>query len=65
LPVWRTVSVTAASCLEANVASTAAIIRGERAIGWLEQLGLPSRLVAADGSVVHVAGWPQDGDELG
>jgi thiamine biosynthesis lipoprotein ApbE len=61
---WRTVSVCAASCLDANVASTAAIIRGERALPWLEELGLPSRLVARDGSVRHLAGWPPGGDDL-
>jgi FAD:protein FMN transferase len=62
---WRTVSVTAASCLDANIASTAAIIRGERAPAWLESLGLPARLVRVEGGVVHVAGWPEDGDDLG
>jgi thiamine biosynthesis lipoprotein len=61
---WRTVSVCAASCLDANVASTAAIIRGERALHWLEELGLPSRLVARDGTVRHLAGWPTEGDDL-
>lgn len=58
---WRTVSVAAGSALDANIASTAAIIRGKRAIGWLAQLGLPARLVAVDGSVTTVAGWPKDG----
>jgi thiamine biosynthesis lipoprotein len=62
--VWRTASVTAASCLDANIASTATIVRGERAVPWLESLGLPSRLVAADGTVRHVAGWPSAGDDL-
>jgi FAD:protein FMN transferase len=61
---WRTVSVSAASCLDANIASTAAIIRGERALPWLESLGLPSRLVDADGRVRHIAGWPTEGDDL-
>ena len=61
---WRTVSVTAANCLDANIASTAAIIRGERAVPWLESLGLPSRLVGVDGRVRHVAGWPSEGDDL-
>ena len=55
---WRTASVAAASCVGANIASTAAILRGERAIGWLEGLGLPARLVRQDGTVVTVAGWP-------
>lgn len=55
---WRTASVAAASCVGANIASTAAILRGERAIGWLEGLGLPARLVRQDGTAVTVAGWP-------
>jgi thiamine biosynthesis lipoprotein ApbE len=59
-PVWRTVSVTAGSCADANAASTAAVIRGHRALGWLTQLGLPARLVDATGAVFTVAGWPDD-----
>jgi thiamine biosynthesis lipoprotein ApbE len=60
-PVWRTVSVTAGTCADANIASTAAVIRGVRAPGWLEDLRMPARLVSADGKVATVAGWPQDG----
>jgi thiamine biosynthesis lipoprotein len=56
---WRTVSVAAACCVDANIASTAAIVRGERAADWLESLGLPSRLVAIDGTVSFAAGWPE------
>lgn len=55
---WRTVTVAAATCVDANVASTAAILRGEHAVSWLERLGLPARLVRHDGSAVLVAGWP-------
>ena len=62
---WRTVSVTAATCLDANIASTAAIVRGERAPDWLESLRLPARLVRTEGGVVYVAGWPAEGDDLG
>jgi thiamine biosynthesis lipoprotein len=61
---WRTVSVCAASCLDANIASTAAIIRGASSREWLAAQQLPSRLVSHAGSVVHVAGWPDDGDDL-
>jgi len=60
----RTASVAARTCLDANIASTAAIVRGARAVRWLRELGLPSRLVFADGGVVHVAGWPDEGEEL-
>jgi thiamine biosynthesis lipoprotein len=58
--IWRTVSVAAGSALDANIASTASVIRGHRATGWLAELGLPARLVAVDGSVKTVAGWPQE-----
>jgi thiamine biosynthesis lipoprotein len=56
--------VTASSCLDANIASTAAIVRGARAPEWLSSLGLPSRLVHCDGAVLHLAGWPAEGDDL-
>jgi thiamine biosynthesis lipoprotein len=56
--VWRTVSVCAGSCVDANTASTAAIVRGAAAPAWLQSLGLPARLVRADGRVVLTDGWP-------
>jgi thiamine biosynthesis lipoprotein len=58
---WRTVSVAAATCVDANIASTAAILRGAHAVAWLGRLRLPARLVRHDGSVVTVAGWPAQG----
>jgi thiamine biosynthesis lipoprotein len=61
---WRTVSVAAASCLDANIAATAAIVRGPAAPEWLESLALPSRLVSDAGDAVHVAGWTTEGDDL-
>lgn len=60
---WRTVSVAAATCVGANIASTAAIIRGEPAARWLDQSGLPARLVRGDGRVVTTGGWPADDPE--
>ncbi|MGO9497218.1 MAG: FAD:protein FMN transferase [Solirubrobacteraceae bacterium] len=62
--VWRTVSVSASSCVDANIASTASIVRGEKAAAWLEALALPSRLVRTNGTVLHVGGWPSEGDDL-
>jgi thiamine biosynthesis lipoprotein len=61
---WRTVSVAAASCVDANIASTAAIVRGNRAPEWLAELELPSRLVSADGRALHLGGWPSAADDL-
>jgi thiamine biosynthesis lipoprotein len=57
-PVWRTVSVAAGTCTDANVASTAAIIRGDAAPAWLTELGLAARLVAESGTVRTLGGWP-------
>ena len=57
---WRAVSVAAASCVEANTASTAAIVRGEPAAAWLARRRLPARLVHRDGRTVRVAGWPAE-----
>ena len=55
---WRTVSVAAASCVDANIASTASVVLGAAATGWLTERGLPARLVTDDGQVRTVAGWP-------
>ena len=56
--VWRTVSVAARSCVEANTASTAAIVLGEDAPRWLLERGLPARLVRRDGRVTVTGAWP-------
>ena len=56
--IWRTVSVAAGSCVDANIATTAAIVRGEPALAWLDGLGLPGRFVRPSGSVVRVGAWP-------
>jgi thiamine biosynthesis lipoprotein len=56
---YRTVSVAAATCVDANTASTAAMVRGAQAADWLESTGLPARLVAFDGIVIHLNHWPQ------
>jgi FAD:protein FMN transferase len=57
---WRTVTVAAAACVEANVAATAAVVLGAAAVAWLAAARLPARLARHDGSVVAVAGWPAD-----
>ncbi|MET9002655.1 FAD:protein FMN transferase [Amycolatopsis sp. NPDC004169] len=57
-PRWRTVTVAAKSTVDANTASTAAIVLGADAPGWLEQRHLPARLVGVDGDVVTTPGWP-------
>lgn len=55
---WRTASVYAPSALIANTASTAAIVLGAAAEEWLAGQHHAARLVARDGSVGTVGGWP-------
>lgn len=57
---WRTVSVAAIDCADANIVSTAALVRGEDAPDWLAELGVPARLVAHDGGVLEVGSWPRE-----
>lgn len=57
---WRTVSVAASSCVDANTASSTAVILGDAAPAWLSERALPARLVAHDGTCTYVAGWPED-----
>lgn len=56
---WRTVSVAAASCVDANIASTASFFVDD-APAWLAARRLPSRLVSIAGERACVAGWPED-----
>lgn len=55
---WRTVTVVAGSCLDANIAATASIVRGQAALTWLASLGLPARLIDLDGVVARTPHWP-------
>jgi FAD:protein FMN transferase len=61
---WRTVSVAAIDCADANIASTAALVRGDSALEWLGELGVPARLVSHDGSVLTVGSWPVEAGSL-
>jgi thiamine biosynthesis lipoprotein ApbE len=56
---WRSVSVTASTCLLANTASTAAVIAGSAAPEWVRIRGFHARLVRTDGSVLYVGAWPR------
>ena len=56
---FRSVSVAAASCVDANIATTAAIVLGHDAPAWLTSVRLPARLVQRDGRVVYVGRWPE------
>jgi thiamine biosynthesis lipoprotein len=55
---WRTVTVVAGRCVDANAAATATIVLGEAGLAWLARTGLAARLVAEDGAVLRIGGWP-------
>ena len=55
---WRCATVVADRCVDSNMMTTAALVRGEQAPSWLRERGVPARLVAADGEVVKIGGWP-------
>jgi thiamine biosynthesis lipoprotein len=57
-PCWRSASVAAASCVDANAAATAAIVLGAAAPDWLRRQGLPAQLINIDGAATAVVGWP-------
>jgi thiamine biosynthesis lipoprotein len=56
---WRTVSVAAATCVDANAAATASLIRGEDGPAWLDRLGIAARFVRTSGRVVRAGDWPE------
>jgi thiamine biosynthesis lipoprotein ApbE len=56
---WRTVSAAAATCAEANIATTAALVKGSAAAEWLGETGLPARLIDHHGRVLYVGDWPR------
>ncbi|MDX6259387.1 MAG: FAD:protein transferase [Kribbellaceae bacterium] len=55
---WRTASVWAPTAVRANTFSTALVATGEAALGRLTLAGHPARLIAGDGEVTELSGWP-------
>jgi thiamine biosynthesis lipoprotein len=59
-PYWVLVSATGASCVDANLVTTAAIVWGPEALDRLAGFEQSVRLVRADGEVFSVNGWPAE-----
>lgn len=55
---WRTATATGATCVAANVATTAALVLGPEAPGWLEANDVTARLVDRTGEVTRIGSWP-------
>jgi thiamine biosynthesis lipoprotein len=57
---WRSVSVVADTCAHANTVSTAALVKGPKAPGYVRATGRPTRFVGEDGRVLLLNGWPEE-----
>jgi len=57
---WRTVSVYAASCFDANVATLGALLIGRDAPQWLDARRVHARVVHQDGAVAYAGAWPAE-----
>jgi thiamine biosynthesis lipoprotein len=58
-PYWSLVSAVGATCVDANAATTAAMVWGEAALDYLPSFGQAMRLVRHDGCVTYLNGWPE------
>lgn len=58
--IWRSVTVVADRCVDANTWTTAALVRGTGAPALLTEVGMPARLVTQDGRVRALGGWPDE-----
>jgi thiamine biosynthesis lipoprotein len=57
-------TVVAATCVDANAFSTAAMVWGEDALFEIAQLSLPARFERLDGTVERIASWPEPHDAM-
>ncbi len=62
---WSTATAYAPACVTANVATTAALVRGDGALAWLEERGIAALLVDRQGTVVRTAAWVVGVTEVG
>jgi thiamine biosynthesis lipoprotein len=58
--IWRTVTVSARRCVEANTLSTACIVRGHGALDLMRARELPARFVDRNAHVITLGGWPAE-----
>lgn len=57
---FRTVTVAAPTCVQANVAATATIVLGDTDPSWLANRGVAARVVMRDGTTRTLSGWPEE-----
>jgi thiamine biosynthesis lipoprotein len=56
---WEEVTVSAATCLQADVVAKAAFLLGDEGPDWLDRRGLAGRFLPADGEAFLNAAWRQ------
>ena len=56
--LWSQVTCAGITAVEANAASTAAIVLGADAPEWLTGHGIPARLDGSNGGTITTPGWP-------
>ncbi len=56
---WAQVTCAGPDAVQANAASTAAIVLDDRAPQWLTERGVPARLSTAEHEIVTTPGWPE------
>lgn len=61
---WQEVTVSGATCLDADVAAKAAFLLGADGPDWLDERGMPGRFVRADGHVRENRTWAASTREL-
>jgi thiamine biosynthesis lipoprotein len=61
---WEQVTVSGATCVDADVAAKAGFLLGERGPEWLDARGIPGRFVARDGEIVENAAWATAASEV-
>lgn len=61
---WAQVTCAGPDTVQANAASTAAIILDDQAPRWLSERHVPALLMTGDGDVVTTSGWPGSDDPL-
>jgi thiamine biosynthesis lipoprotein len=57
---WAQVTVSGASCLDADAAAKAAFLLGDDGPAWLDSAGLAGRFVPHDGDVVTSGAWARE-----
>jgi thiamine biosynthesis lipoprotein len=57
---WEQVTVSGATCLDADLAAKAAFLLGDSGPDWLDERGMPGRFLARDGNAMVNRAWAEE-----